>query len=114
MFDSLSDKSQRFRLLPVHFNFRGRTKREQPWTRAAPSWRDDNVQLAFWFIKESCPATWDDMIEEWLALFDQSGRFTIEFAVACGLEDMTAKDYIESNRLELDQLSIPRPDTAPD
>lgn len=81
---------------------------------AAPSWRGDKVQIAFWFIIENDPegysAVWNDMIEEWTGLFDESGRFAIEAAVACRLEDMTAWDYVESIHLDLDHLSISRAD----
>jgi hypothetical protein len=77
--------------------------------RAAPSWDDEAVRLAFWFIKETEPAghapAWDEWVDEWSGLFQQSTRFTIEAAVACRLEDITGQDYVESDRLDLDQLS---------
>ena len=77
--------------------------------RAAPSWDDEATRLAFWFIKEMDPegyaAAWDEWVDEWSGLFQQSTRFTIEAAVACRLEDITGRDYVESDRLDLDQLS---------
>jgi hypothetical protein len=77
--------------------------------RAAPSWDDEAARLAFWFIKEMDPegyaAAWDEWVDEWSGLFQQSTRFTIEAAVACRLEDITGRDYVESDRLDLDQLS---------
>ena len=79
--------------------------------RAAPHWNDDHVNLGFWFIKEDEPvgvtAEWARWIESWVRLFDQSGRFVVEFALACRLEDMTAQDYVDSDRLDLDALSSP-------
>jgi hypothetical protein len=78
--------------------------------RAAPSWDTDQVTISLWFIKsgdpEGIPAAWSDWMDAWTALFDESGRFQIETAVACLLEDMTARDYVDSDRLDLDQLSV--------
>lgn len=78
--------------------------------RAAPSWDSDQVAISLWFIKsgdpKGVPAAWPDWIDAWTALFEESGRFQIETAVACLLQDMTARDYVESDRLDLDQLSV--------
>jgi hypothetical protein len=80
--------------------------------RAAPSWDDEAVLLAFWFIKETepegHPPAWDEWVDEWTGLFHQSNRFTVEAAIACRLEDITGQDYVESDRLDLDQLSSGR------
>jgi hypothetical protein len=77
--------------------------------RAAPSWDDEAVRLAFWFIRETEPEghapAWDEWVDEWSGLFQESTRFTIEAAIACRLEDITGQDYVESDRLDLDQLS---------
>lgn len=78
--------------------------------RAAPSWNDNSVQLSWWFIKDADsqlggPEDWKVMVNMWMDLFDKSGRFNIEAAIACRLEDMTARDYVESDRLDLDRLS---------
>src|SRR5687768_1657702 len=41
--------------------------------RAAPSWDDEEVRLAFWFIKEAEPEGhapgWDEWVDEWSGLF---------------------------------------------
>ena len=78
--------------------------------RAAPSWEDDKVQLSWWFIKEADPVDlqvdWPAFLDQWLARFDQTGRFRLDPAIACRLEDMTARDYIESDHLDLDRLSV--------
>lgn len=80
--------------------------------RAAPSWDDDEVQLSWWFVKESDPEDidpdWPTFLDQWLALFDQTGRFRLDAPIACRLEDMTARDYVESDHLDLDRLSVPR------
>jgi hypothetical protein len=80
--------------------------------RAAPSWNSTTVQLALWFIWDVDPIEavpdWHKWVQNWAALFDQSGRYSIEFAIPCRLEDLTARDYVESDHLDLDQLSVPR------
>ena len=78
--------------------------------RAAPSWDDGEVQLSWWFIKDTdpvdAPVDWPSLVERWIALFDQTGRFRLDPPIACRLEDMTARDYVESDRLDLDRLSV--------
>ena len=78
--------------------------------RAAPSWDDAEVQLSWWFIKDTDPADaeadWPTHMDQWLALFDQTGRFRLDPPTACRLEDMTARDYVESDHLDLDRLSV--------
>ena len=78
--------------------------------RAAPSWDDGEVHLSWWFIKEAdpvdAPVDWSSFVDQWLALFDQTGRFRLEPPVACRLDDMTARDYVESDHLDLDRLSV--------
>jgi hypothetical protein len=77
--------------------------------RAAPSWDDEAVHLSFWFVKDAepqdHPSAWEEWVDEWTALLDQSRRFTVEAIIACRLEDMTGRDYVESDRFDLDQLS---------
>lgn len=75
--------------------------------RAAPSWDDGEVLLSWWFIKDADPAEadWAAFLKDWLDLFDLTGRFRLDSSIACRLEDMTARDYVESDRLDLDRLS---------
>ena len=79
--------------------------------RAAPSWDDGEVQLSWWFIKEADPVDvqvdWPTFLDQCLALFDQTGRFRLDPPIACRLEGMTARDYVESDHLDLDRLSVP-------
>ena len=78
--------------------------------RAAPSWDDGEVRLNWWFIKDAdpvdAPVDWSSFVDQWLALFDQAGRFRLEPPVACRLDDMTARDYVESDHLDLDRVSV--------
>lgn len=79
--------------------------------RAAPSWDHETVELIFWFIKSQDPEegnfNWSEHTESWSKMIDTSGRFDVNFAVACELEDITARDYVESDLLDLDSLSVP-------
>lgn len=80
--------------------------------RAAPSWESPTVRLAFWFIQDVDPEgyepAWPKWVQEWAGLFDQTGKYRVELAIPCRLEDITARDYVESDHLDLDQLSAPR------
>jgi len=78
--------------------------------RAAPSWDAEQVQLTFWFIRHDDEPqfegqTWDNYLESWLVRVRDDGRFfSIDGAVVT-LDDITARDYIESDQLDLDHLS---------
>ena len=78
--------------------------------RAAPSWDNSDVQLSWWFIKDADPLNvqvdWPTFLDRWLSLFDQIGRFRLDPPIACRLEDITARDYVESDHLDLDRLSV--------
>ena len=77
---------------------------------AEPSWQHHQVQIRWWFVKDSDPdvePAWDDMVAKWMSTFAKESRFSIR-AVACGLDEMTALDYVKSERLDLDRLSTPR------
>lgn len=80
--------------------------------RAAPSWNAEDVELTIWFIKDRDPdhgnSDWSDQIERWVQLVDQSGRFRVVSHVACRLDDITARDYVESDVLDFDSLSVDR------
>lgn len=80
---------------------------EEIRVRAAPSWDDEEVQLSWWFIKKYDPreANWSHWAEEWMKLFNATGRFRIDPPTVCRLEDTTARDYMESDLLDLDRLS---------
>ena len=77
--------------------------------RAAPSWDHPTVSLFLWFVKETDPLgfepEWHAYSDKWTDRLDTTGRFTVDGAIACWLGEMTAQDYVESDRLDLDQLS---------
>ncbi len=77
--------------------------------RAAPSWDHDPVHLTWWFIKDREPAgvvpAWAEFADQWTGLFDDTGRFCLDPPVVCYLDDITAREYTESDVLDLDRLS---------
>ena len=79
---------------------------------AKPSWSNDEVEVTIWFIMIRDPdhvdPDWSSLIDKWRGLFDESGRFRIEAAISCRLEDITARDYVESDVLDLYGLSVER------
>jgi len=80
--------------------------------RATPSWSSLQIELMFWFIRDEHQIqfenkNWSDWMESWLNLVPPSDRFLQPEGQVVTLEDLTAKDYLESDRLDLDQLSLP-------
>ena len=82
--------------------------------RAAPSWDHETVELDWWFIKENDPedtqSEWRTFVDRWIGLFEQAGRFKINSRTACRLQDISAQDYVESDHLDLDRLSVSAPE----
>lgn len=81
--------------------------------QAAPAWNAEAVDLFFWFIREAVgPAApqkpWPDFLKKWLAMVVPQGRFTSVHGQVVALEDMSARDYVDSDRLDLDYLSAHR------
>ena len=77
---------------------------------AEPSWSSDVVTIDLLFIKNSDPADtetkWDLYADLWLSQFDQSGRFRFQQLVVYSLDDVTAREYVDSERLDFDRLSV--------
>lgn len=80
--------------------------------RAAPGWDDPEVRLTFLFVleaEEPTPTQRDqEQVDDWLRRFDDSGRFRLDPNQPwrlCFLEDLNAQEYVESDRLDLDDLS---------
>lgn len=78
--------------------------------RAAPSWDADTVQLMFWFIRNEDQPTfekqrWDTLLKAWLARVPATGHFAEVDGAVLTLDDLTARDYVESDPLDLDHLS---------
>lgn len=77
---------------------------------ATPTWDADTVKLIFWFIRAEKDdrfkdKEWDVWLDSWLKLLPVSGRFSSVDGSVVTLEDMTAKEYVNSDRLDLDRLS---------
>ena len=78
--------------------------------RAAPSWDAEQVELMFWFIRDDDEPTfqnqgWDHYLDAWLDRVPGRGRFVDVAGVVTTLDDLTAREYVESDRLDLDHLS---------
>lgn len=78
--------------------------------RAAPSWDSDPVEIMFWFIRHADESdfkgkSWDSQLKRWLNLVPESGRFRPIHGLVVTLEDLTAREYVESDPLDLDHLS---------
>lgn len=78
--------------------------------RAEPSWRAAEVALLFLFVRHGAAPvfagqTWDSYLELWLQRVRPKGRFIRIDGVVQTLDDLTARDYVESDRLDLDHLS---------
>lgn len=79
---------------------------------ASPSWDHDRVELFFWFIRDNEShveaGTWPDHLGRWLDRVEAAGRYVSVEGVVVTLDQMTAREYVESDRLDLDHLSRPR------
>jgi hypothetical protein len=80
---------------------------------AAPFWDAPTVELFFWFVRYDEDAnfegkSWADLLKDWLKLVPASDRFHSVEGQVVALSDMTAAEYVESDRLDLDHLSSGR------
>lgn len=77
--------------------------------RAAPSWDAEAVHIMFWFIRDDDGATpeasWPGHLKSWLDKVPAAGRFTEVEGAVLTLDDLTARDYVDSDPLDLDHLS---------
>ena len=78
--------------------------------RAAPSWLAEQIELTFWFVAESDELEfegrdWSYYLDAWKELIPPADRFMRVDCLVCALEDLTARDYVESDPLDLDYLS---------
>jgi hypothetical protein len=77
---------------------------------AVPAWDAEAVALIFWFIRAEADdlfadRAWHEFLAGWLKLLPPSARFSSVEGLVVSLEDMTAKEYLHSDRLDLDRLS---------
>lgn len=77
---------------------------------ANPSWDATDVDIIFWFIKDEhpTPCMWDSLVEQWLSKFRSSPRLRVGGYEVRELSEMTAEEYVDSDRLELDSLTVKR------
>lgn len=78
--------------------------------QAAPQWDGEQVDLFFWFIRDAADGNfegknWADLLKDWLKLVPPSGRFASVSGQVATLDDMTARDFVDSDPLDLDHLS---------
>lgn len=77
---------------------------------ATPSWDAPLVSIDFWFVRASDDTEFESenaagWLKKWLDLVPPLGRFTEINGQVVDLRDMTAEDYVDSDPLDLDQLS---------
>jgi hypothetical protein len=78
--------------------------------RVAPSWDAPKVEITFWFIPDDDDVEfegkpWHDHLERWEKLLAPAGRFAKVHSAVRTLRDLTAREYVESDFLDLDHLS---------
>ncbi len=78
--------------------------------QGTPSWRGAQVRLHFWFISREPKVEpgLEQSVEEWLKRVQPTGRFVSIDGQAVNLSEMTAQEYVDSDRLDLDWLSATR------
>lgn len=75
---------------------------------AVPSWDSDKIELFFWFIRDETDPVqrhWPSLVADVLKLVPVKGRFNLIEGQVTTLCDITAKDYVDSDPLDLDHLS---------
>ena len=76
---------------------------------ASPSWDSEKVSLFFFFIRDEEPEAldikWDQHLSQWLKLCKPFGTVTRIEGRVTTLDGMTAREYVESDQLDLDHLS---------
>ena len=78
--------------------------------RAEPSWRAAEVSILFHFVRDHTAQTfagqtWDNYLGLWLERVRPEGRFTRIDGLVQSLDDLTGREYVESDPLDLDHLS---------
>lgn len=77
---------------------------------ASPSWDAPQVDLLFSFVRNESDAdfegkSWAVLLEGWLKLVRPAGRFKSIHGQVLTLQDMTAREYVDSDPLDLDNVS---------
>jgi len=75
---------------------------------AEPDWQAPRISLTFWFIL-TADGTWHlgevDWVSRWLGLLPVSARYVASDGYAVTLDQLTAAEYLTSDRFDLDYLS---------
>lgn len=77
--------------------------------RAAPSWDAGEVELMFWFIakpEDAAEVRKSGILPSWETRIVPKGRFRHVLSQIATYQELTAEDYLESDRLDLDHLSV--------
>lgn len=78
--------------------------------RATPSWDVDNIEITFFFIRNEDEPNfekqgWETYLEAWMTRVSATKCFNVIEGVVQTLDDLTAREYVESDPLDLDHLS---------
>lgn len=71
----------------------------------AQDWDAPKVELMFWFIREDEGTDPSKFLDSWLKLIPARDRFSEVDGIVITLDDMTGRDYVESDSLDLENLS---------
>jgi hypothetical protein len=79
--------------------------------QASPYWESGATTIMFFFIRHDDDsdfegAAWQDFLDAWLKLLPANTRFTAHGQIST-LDELTASDYVYSDALDLDHLSLP-------
>lgn len=79
--------------------------------KAEPHWDAERVEVCFWFIREDSEHeleanAWGRLSESWMGRVSTNDRYVEFTSLTVFLEDMTARDYVESDLLDLDNLTV--------
>ena len=75
---------------------------------AAPSWESSEVELMIWFIANAenvAELRRSGFLDTWQKLVPASGRYKAVYCQIATHDELTARDYLESDQLDLDHLS---------
>jgi hypothetical protein len=79
--------------------------------QATPSWDAVSVDLLFIFIRRHGAddfdgTSWDELLQKWLELVEPAGRFQTIDGIVVTMDDLTGRDYVESDPLDLDFVTV--------
>lgn len=79
--------------------------------QASPTWDAESVDLWIWFLRNDQDAnfegkSWAELLKAWLRIIPATGRFKKVEGVVVTLDEMNASEYVTSDPLDLDHLSL--------